>query len=87
MNVVLLSVSEFAIYLGKSPQRVYQLIHEGLLDEVGITVYRTRNGRVWLRTIAAASETCPWQEKGGLAGQLQKGELKTPVSTFVCGRA
>jgi hypothetical protein len=67
MIVILLSVSEFAVYLGKSPKRVYQLIHEGLLEEVGISVYRTRNGRIWLRTIAAASETCPWQEERRLS--------------------
>lgn len=82
MIVILLSVSEFAIYLGKSPKRVYQLIHEGLLEEVGISVYRTRNGRIWLRTIeAASSETCPWQEKGGLP------KLRTSSAPSVCGRA
>lgn len=78
--VILMSVSEFAVYLGKSRQRVYQLIHEGLLDEVGITVYRTRNGRVWLRTIAAASETCPWQEERSVT------ELCSSAPS-VCGRA
>lgn len=56
-TVILLSVPEFAVSLGKSPQRVYQLVHEGLLEDVGISVYRTRKGRVWLRTIAASSET------------------------------
>ena len=79
--VILLSVSEFAAYLGKSPGRVYQLIHEGLLDDVGITVYRTRNGRVWLRTIAASSETSSVAgEKGGLT------EFGTSAPS-VCGRA
>jgi hypothetical protein len=49
--ITLMSVPDFAVYLGKSPQRVYQLGHEGLLEEIGIAVYRTRKGRVWLRTI------------------------------------
>jgi hypothetical protein len=60
---ILQSVSEFAASLGKSPQRVYQLIHDGLLEEVGISVYRTRKGRVWLRTTAAISETFPGMEE------------------------
>jgi hypothetical protein len=54
MIITLLSVPEFAVYLGKSPQRVYQLVHEGLLEDVGIRVYRTRKGRVWLRTTTPA---------------------------------
>jgi hypothetical protein len=54
MIVTLMSVPEFAVYLGKSPQRVYQLVHEGLLEDVGISVYRTRKGRVWLRTTTPA---------------------------------
>ena len=55
MTVTLMSVPEFALVLGKSPQRVYQLVHEGLLEDVGIAVYKTRRGRLWLRTIAASS--------------------------------
>ena len=54
MMVTLLSVPEFAVYLGKSRKRVYQLIHEGVLEDVGISVYRTRKGRVWLRTTTPA---------------------------------
>jgi hypothetical protein len=53
--VTIMTVAEFAVYLGKSPQRVYQLVGEGLLEDIGIQVYRTRKGRVWLRTIAANS--------------------------------
>jgi hypothetical protein len=82
MIIVLMSVSEFAVFLGKSPQRVYQLIHDGLLEEVGISVYRTRKGRVWLRTTTAAySETIPRQgKKGGL-------RLERESASSVCGRA
>ena len=65
MTVELLSVSQFAVFLGKSPQRVYQLVNDGLLEDIGICVYRTRKGRVWLRTIAADSETFPRRKKGG----------------------
>lgn len=53
--VTLMSVPDFAVYLGKSPQRVYQLVHEGLLEDIGIAVYKTRRGRLWLRTIATSS--------------------------------
>jgi len=55
MTVTLMSVPEFAVYLGKSPQRVYQLVHEGVLEDVGITVYKTNKGRLWLRTVAASA--------------------------------
>jgi hypothetical protein len=76
MIIVLMSVSDFAVFLGKSPQRVYQLIHDGLLEEVGISVYRTRKGRVWLRTTTAAySETFPRQ------GRKEANEVRG-VSTF-----
>jgi hypothetical protein len=54
MTVTLMSVPEFAVFLGKSPQRVYQLVQEGLLEDIGISVYRTRKGRVWLRTTTPA---------------------------------
>jgi coproporphyrinogen III oxidase-like Fe-S oxidoreductase len=80
MIVVILSVSDFAAFLGKSPQRVYQLIHDGLLEEVGITVYRTRKGRVWLRTIAANLETIPGEEERRLNRSCES-------APSVCGRA
>jgi hypothetical protein len=83
MNIVLMSVSDFAVFLGKSPQRVYQLIHDGLLEEVGISVYRTRKGRVWLRTTTAAySETdSPARKK-----ERRLTELESSAPS-VCGRA
>lgn len=64
LPTALYSVPEFATILGKSPQRVYQMMHEGLLQETGIGVYRTRKGRVWLSTIAASSD--PLGKKGDL---------------------
>jgi hypothetical protein len=78
--VILMSVSEFAAFLGKSPQRVYQLIHDGLLEDVGISVYRTRKGRVWLRTTAASSETFPWRER-------ERRPTVSESASSVCGRA
>jgi hypothetical protein len=80
MIIVLMSVSDFAAFLGKSPQRVYQLIHDGLLEEVGISVYRTRKGRVWLRTTAASSETLP------LPGERRLIRVSESAPS-VCGRA
>ena len=43
-----LSVEEVARLLSKSKDRVYDMANDGLLEDVGWMVLRTKAGRIWI---------------------------------------
>lgn len=43
-----LTVREVVKILQKCPSRVYAMIGEGLLDDVGWLTFRAPNGRIWI---------------------------------------
>ena len=62
------SVTEAAIELDKSPSRVYRMAREGLLEDVGIIVVRTKGkkkGRIWIGIIRSGlSHLSSMEQKG-----------------------
>lgn len=43
-----LTVREVSLLLEKCESRLYAMIGEGLLDQVGFIVFRTKKGRIWI---------------------------------------
>lgn len=62
-----ISVAECALRLGKGHRRVYEMVSQGLLEEVGFTVYRTEKRRIWVGfpNAAFSSLCCLEEPKGG----------------------